>query len=55
MWENMHITRKTRIFRFLLQYILVLAIIIIGFICISIINISTPPTSYSDAYDNIDI
>lgn len=55
MWENMHIKKRSRIARFLIQCILVLTIMAIGFIVISVINISTPPTSYASSYESTDI
>lgn len=50
----MHIKTRNRIIRFLLQFVLIVCIIIIGFTLILLLNISTPPTSYSNlSIDNI--
>lgn len=49
-WENVHITWKSRWIRYLIQVLFVLAILVGGFLMISFLNITTPPLSN----DNID-
>ena len=41
-WENVHITWCTRWVRLLIQFVLVLAIVVGGFICISMLNVLVP-------------
>ena len=43
LWENVHITWKTRWLRFLLQVFILLLILAGGFLIISLLNISNPP------------
>ena len=50
LWENVHITWKTRWMRALCQFIIVLALIVGGFLLISFLNVLTPPLNN----DNID-
>jgi hypothetical protein len=44
-WENVHITWKTRWMRALVQFVLLLAFVFAGFFIISSLNILTPPSA----------
>jgi hypothetical protein len=50
LWENVHITWKTRWIRAVIQFLLLLIFVIAGFFIISTLNILTPPSS-SDSID----
>ena len=58
-WENVHITWKTRWVRYLIQLLVLIVILLGGFLLISFLNITTPPLSNDQidttAYDETTI
>ncbi len=58
-WENVHITWKSRWIRLLIQIIFLLLVIFAGFLMISFLNITTPPLSNdkldTDGYTEVTI
>lgn len=45
LWENVHITWRTRWVRALIQMVLLLFFVFLGFFIISTLNILTPPSN----------
>ena len=58
-WENVHITWKTRWLRYVVQILFLFVIVFAGFLFISFLNITTPPLNNNQvdtsAYDETNI